>query len=93
MLVRCISNHLAFIPGKTKAIKDLQKGATVAIPNDPSNEARALLLLEAADLIKLKDGAGINATIQDIAENPLNLNIKEVEAAKLPVHYKIRILL
>ena len=73
---------LGIYPGKTKAIKDLQKGATVAIPNDPSNEARALLLLEAADLIKLKDGAGINATIQDIAENPLNLNIKEVEAAQ-----------
>ena len=73
---------LGIYPGKTKAIKDLQKGATVAIPNDPSNEARALLLLEAADLIKLKDDAGINATIQDIAENPLNLNIKEVEAAQ-----------
>ncbi|MGI6269314.1 MAG: MetQ/NlpA family ABC transporter substrate-binding protein [Candidatus Howiella sp.] len=59
-------------------------GLTVAVPNDTTNEARALLLLEDQGYIKLKDGAGITATIQDIAENPYNLTFKEVEAAQLP---------
>ncbi|MCQ2436647.1 MAG: MetQ/NlpA family ABC transporter substrate-binding protein [Clostridia bacterium] len=56
----------------------------IAVPNDPSNEARALLLLEAQGLIKLKDGAGITATKADIAENPYNIEIVEVEAAQIP---------
>lgn len=73
---------LGIYPGKTKTLEALKDGATVAIPNDPSNEARALLLLEDAGLIQLKDGAGITATIKDIKENPKNLNIKEVEAAQ-----------
>ncbi len=60
------------------------KGLTVAVPNDTTNEARALLLLEDKGYIKLKDGAGITATIKDIAENPYNLTFKEVEAAQLP---------
>lgn len=59
-------------------------GLTIAVPNDTTNEARALLLLEAQGYIKLKDGAGITATIQDISENPYNLTFKEVEAAQLP---------
>lgn len=57
---------------------------TIAVPNDTTNEARALLLLEAQGLIKLKEGAGITATIRDIAENPKNITFKEVEAAQLP---------
>lgn len=57
---------------------------TIAIPNDTTNEARALLLLENIGLIKLKDGAGITATILDIAENPYNISFKEVEAAQIP---------
>ena len=69
--------------GKTKAIADLADGASVAVPNDLSNEARALLLLEAQGLIKLKDGAGLAATVQDIVENPKNLKITEIEAAQL----------
>lgn len=69
--------------GKTTALDDLQEGAVVAVPNDATNEARALLLLEADGLIKLKDGAGVNATIVDIEENPLNLEIKELEAAQV----------
>ena len=73
---------LGIYPGKTKTLEALKDGATVAIPNDPSNEARALLLLEDAGLIQLKDGAGITATVKDIKENPKNLNIKEVEAAQ-----------
>ncbi len=60
------------------------KGITVAVPNDTTNEARALLLLEENGYIKLKDGAGITATIKDIAENPYNISFKEVEAAQLP---------
>ena len=60
------------------------KKITVAIPNDTTNEARALLLLEDLGYIKLKDGAGITATPLDIAENPYNLEFKEVEAAQLP---------
>ncbi len=56
----------------------------IAVPNDTTNEARALLLLEDNGYIKLKDGAGITATINDIVENPLNIEFKEVEAAQLP---------
>ena len=56
----------------------------IAVPNDATNEARALLLLEANDIIKLKDGAGITATKNDIAENPYNVEIVEAEAAQLP---------
>ena len=59
-------------------------GVTVAVPNDTTNEARALLLLEKNGYIKLKQGAGITATIKDIEENPYNINFKEVEAAQLP---------
>ena len=56
----------------------------VAVPNDATNEARALLLLEKQGYIKLKEGAGITATVRDIVENPYNLSFKEVEAAQLP---------
>ena len=70
-------------PGKTKTLKDLKKGATVAVPNDTTNEARALLLLQDQGLIKLKDGAGLTATVNDIAENPHNIKIVELEAAQV----------
>ena len=56
----------------------------IGIPNDTTNEARALQLLEANGIIKLKEGAGITATVRDIAENPKNIEFKEVEAAQLP---------
>ncbi|TQI66077.1 MetQ/NlpA family ABC transporter substrate-binding protein [Clostridium sp. KNHs216] len=69
--------------GKTKALADLKEGATIAVPNDTSNEARALLLLQDQGLIKLKDGAGITATQKDIAENPKKLKFTEIEAAQL----------
>lgn len=59
-------------------------GITVAVPNDTTNEARALLLLEKNGYLKLKDGTGITATIRDIENNPYNINFKEVEAAQLP---------
>lgn len=60
------------------------EGVTIAVPNDTTNEARALLLLENLGYIKLKDGAGITATILDVVENPYNIAFKEVEAAQLP---------
>ncbi|NGM18337.1 metal ABC transporter substrate-binding protein [Eggerthellaceae bacterium zg-893] len=69
---------------KVQNAADVPDGATVAVPNDTTNEARALLLLEQEGLIKLKEGAGITATILDIEENPKNLNIQEVEAAQVP---------
>ncbi len=70
--------------GKTSSLSALQSGAVVAVPNDTTNEARALLLLEQEGLIKLKEGAGITATTNDIVENPKNLQIKELEAAAVP---------
>lgn len=60
------------------------QGITIAVPNDTTNEARALLLLQEQGIIKLKDGAGITATVRDIVENPKNITFKEVEAAQLP---------
>lgn len=69
--------------GRTKKLADLKDGASIAVPNDTSNEARALLLLQANGLIKLKDGAGITATQKDIVENKKNIQIKELEAAQL----------
>lgn len=59
-------------------------GITIAVPNDPTNEGRALLLLEANGIIKLSEDAGITATAQDIVENPLNITFQEVEAAMIP---------
>lgn len=70
-------------PGKTKTLDDLKEGAQIAVPNDGTNEARALLLLEAQGLIKLAEGVGMDATINDIVENPKNLVIYEIEAAQL----------
>ena len=69
--------------GKVSSLEDIQEGGVIAIPNDGTNEARALFLLEAAGLIKLKEGIDFTATILDIAENPLNLDIREIEAAQL----------
>lgn len=69
---------------KIKDIKDLKKGALIALPNDPSNGARALLLLQKEGLIKLKDPANILATSRDIVENPKDLKFRELEAATLP---------
>lgn len=70
--------------GKVSSLDDLKDKAAVLVPNDVSNEARALLLLEAQGLIKLKEGVGLEATRNDIVENPKNLDIVEMEAAQLP---------
>ena len=69
---------------KYKSIKDLKKKAKIAIPNDPTNEGRALLLLQEAGLITLDPKAGITATVQDITSNPKKLKFSEIEAASLP---------
>lgn len=69
---------------KVKTLGELQQGASVAIPNDPTNGGRALALLEKAGLIKLKDGAGVNATVADVEKNERNLQFKELEAAQIP---------
>ena len=74
---------LGIYAGKTASLDDLKDGAVVAVPNDTTNEARALLLLEQEGLIKLKADAGLQATVLDIEENPLNLEIKELEAAQV----------
>ena len=69
--------------GTKSAIADLAAGDKIAIPNDGSNRARALLLLEAEGIIKLKDGVGMDATDLDIVENPLNVEIVQMEAAQI----------
>jgi D-methionine transport system substrate-binding protein len=70
--------------GKTASLDALADGATVAVPNDATNEARALLLLQDQGLITLADGVGLNATKTDIVDNSKNLNIMEIEAAQVP---------
>ena len=74
----------AIYAGKSDSLENIADGATIAVPNDGTNEARALLLLEAQGLIKLREDAGFTATKLDIEENPKNLDIVEMEAAQLP---------
>ncbi|WP_314847219.1 MetQ/NlpA family ABC transporter substrate-binding protein [Treponema lecithinolyticum] len=75
---------LALYSKKYSALEQLSDGAVIAIPNDPTNEGRSLLLLQSAQLIRLKENAGITATPADIAENPKKLKFREIEAASLP---------
>ena len=70
--------------GKTASLEDLPDGASIAIPNDATNEGRALLLLESQGLIKLNDSSNLEATPKDIAENPKNLTFEEVQAETIP---------
>lgn len=70
-------------PGQKASLDELAEGDTIAVPNDTTNEARALLLLQDNGLITLKDGAGLTATVNDIVDNPLNLEILELEAAQI----------
>lgn len=75
---------MGLYPGKVTSLEELADGATIGIPADPTNEARALLLLEAAGLITINPDAGIKATPYDITDNPKNLQFSEMEAAQLP---------
>lgn len=70
--------------GKTASVDELPDGAQIAVPSDPSNEARALLVLEEQGIITLAEGAGLEATPNDIVDNPKNVQIVEAEAAALP---------
>lgn len=79
---------MGLYPGKTASIAELKEGAKIAVPNDATNEARALLLLQAQGLIKIREDAGIEATPIDIIENPLNLKIVEIEASQTPAVLK-----
>ena len=73
----------AIYKGKVDSIEALKDGSAIAVPNDGTNEGRALKLLEAQGIIKLRDNVGFTATKIDIVENPLNIDIKEIEAAQL----------
>lgn len=70
-------------PGTKSSLDDIEEGDTIAVPNDTTNEARALLLLQDNGLIKLKDGVGLTATVNDITENPYNIKFEELEAAQV----------
>lgn len=70
-------------PGTKKSLDEISEGDKIAVPNDTTNEARALLLLQDNGIITLKDGAGLNATVNDIEENPYNVEIVELEAAQV----------
>lgn len=70
-------------PGTKNSLDDISDGDSIAVPNDTTNEARALLLLQDNGIIKLKDGAGLDATVNDIVENPYNVKIVELEAAQV----------
>lgn len=74
----------AIYPGKAESLDDLKDGDQIAVPNDGTNEARALMLLEASGLITLKENAGLSATKDDIADNPHSYKIVELEASQLP---------
>jgi D-methionine transport system substrate-binding protein len=89
--------HIVAVPGsavhiepfggysrKIKSIEQLRDGATIAVPNDPSNSARALILLQKQGLITLRDASNIMATAHDVVGNPKHLRIRELEAATLP---------
>lgn len=74
---------MAIYSNKYKDLKDIPNGATVAIPNDPTNGGRALLLLQQAGLITLKDGGNVKSSVADITSNPKNIDIRELEAAQI----------
>lgn len=84
MLAKTFTFPMGLYSKRIKNIKDLKDGATIAIPNDPTNGGRALVLLEKAGLIKLKPGLGHKASVIDIAENPRKFKIRELEAAQIP---------
>ena len=74
---------MAIYSNKYKDLKEVPNGATVAIPNDPTNGGRALLLLQQAGLITLKDGGNVKSSVADITSNPKNIEIRELEAAQI----------
>ncbi len=86
-LVPTVAVHfepLGLYPGKSKSLKNIPDGATIAVPNDTTNEARALLLLQDTGLIKVKDPTSLSETKSDIVSNPHHIQIEEVDAAAIP---------
>ncbi|MBB4102137.1 MetQ/NlpA family ABC transporter substrate-binding protein [Allorhizobium borbori] len=83
-VAKSVNFPMAGYSKKIKSLAELKDGASVAIPNDPSNGARALLMLADQKLITLKDGVGVKASLADVTGNPKNLNIVELDAAQLP---------
>ncbi len=86
-LVSAVKVHfepLGVYAGKSNDFSNISDGAQIAVPNDPTNEARALQLLADNSLITLTEGVGLNATVKDIIDNPKNIEILEIEAAQLP---------
>ena len=83
-VAKSVNFPMAGYSKKIKSLVELKDGASVAIPNDPSNGARALLMLADQKLITLKDGVGVKASLADVTGNPKNLNIVELDAAQLP---------
>jgi D-methionine transport system substrate-binding protein len=83
-VAKSVNFPMAGYSHKIKSLAELKDGASVAIPNDPSNGGRALILLADQKLITLKDGVGVKATVADIVANPKKLNIVELDAAQLP---------
>lgn len=83
-IAKTITTPMGVYSEKLKSLDDLPEGAKVAIPNDPTNGGRALLILQAKGLIKLAEGTGLTPSPLDVAENPKNLKFLELEAAQLP---------
>ncbi len=81
---RTILMRMGIYSDKHKDLKNLPENAIIAIPNDPTNGGRGLVLLEKAGLIKLKEGVGFKATAKDVVDNPKKFQFKELEAAQLP---------
>lgn len=83
-VANAVVQPMGFFSNTVKSVETVPEGAKVSIPNDPSNAGRALLLLQASGLIKLRSGADGQAVLADVVENPKNLQILELEAAQLP---------
>ena len=77
---------LGIYPGNSKDLNNIKNGAKIGIPNDPSNRARALMLLQAQKIIRLREGATLDATQQDIIENPNSIQIIEIVAEAIPAY-------
>ena len=75
---------LGIYPGKSQSLDEIPDGAVIAVPNDTTNEARALQLLASQGIITIREDAGLTATVNDITENPHNVQVEELEAAQLP---------
>ena len=81
---KAILMRMGIYSNKYKSVDEIPDGTVIAIPNDPTNGGRGLLLLQEAGLIKLKDGVGSKATVTDVTENPKHLQFQELDAAQLP---------